>query len=124
VTTGAHWDQHLGFSALQALQTAKAGVLPRGLAYDLRNLADRLDDEREPAAPAEADKSALARIRALELGRVLAQKAVSPEGTTAIWARLSPTTQAQSAVSCADLRRVCNELIITRALTALNEGSE
>ncbi|KAB2965021.1 MAG: type III-B CRISPR-associated protein Cas10/Cmr2 [Thermoanaerobaculia bacterium] len=107
VLVGGKWDELPSFRALQNAQDPDAGSLPRGLAYDLRHLAERLAGE----------DSALSPIRALEVDRVLDQKNVGNDATRTLWARLGDRD-----LSVARLTRVCDEMIATRALAALDGG--
>lgn len=59
--------------------------------------------------------SALNPIRALEVDRVLMQKDVGQSATSAVWARLGDRD-----LACARLARTCDELIVTRAIAALD----
>lgn len=108
VLVGGKWDDLPNFRALQNAQDPNAGSLPRGLAYDLRRVAERLTGE----------DSALNPIRALEVDRVLKQKDVGSNATSAVWARLGDRDLAS-----ARLARTCDELIVTRALAGL-EGED
>jgi CRISPR-associated protein Cmr2 len=108
VLVGGKWEELGGLRALQVAQDPSAGSVPRGLAYDLRRVADRL----------KGDDPALNAIRALEVERVLRQKDINGEATTAIWARLGSRD-----LSAERLSRACDELIVTRALAAL-DGEE
>lgn len=105
VLVGGKWDDLPNFRALQSAQDPNAGSLPRGLAYDLRRVAERLSGE----------DSALNPIRALEVDRVLRQKDVGNHATSAVWARLGDRD-----LSSARLTRTCDELIVTRALAAID----
>lgn len=109
VLVGGQWSDLAGFRALQAAQDPTqdpgAGSIPRGLAYDLRRVADRLND----GAPG------LNAIRALEVDRVLLQKDIGKHATRALWARLGDRDLAAD-----QLTRTCDELIVTRALAALD----
>jgi len=75
------------------------------LRADLRRVADRLTGE-DPA---------LNGIRALEVDRVLKQKDVGQDATSAVWARLGNRD-----LLAAHLARACNEMIVTRALAAID----
>lgn len=106
VLIGGKWSELDSFRALQNAQDPSTGSLPRGLAYDLRRVAERLNGE----------DSALNEIRALEVDRVLKQKEVGNDTTSAVWGRLGNRN-----LSYARLTRTCDELIVTRALAALDE---
>ncbi len=105
VLVGGKWADLPSFRALQNAQDPNAGSLPRGLAFDLRRVVERLTGE----------DSALNPIRALEVDRVLKQKDVGSNATSAVWARLGDRD-----LSSARLTRTCDELIVTRALAALD----
>lgn len=105
VLIGGKWSELDSFRALQNVQEPSTGSLPRGLAYDLRRVAERLNRE----------DSALNEIRALEVDRVLKQKEVGNDETSAVWGRLGNRD-----LSYARLTRTCDELIVTRALAALD----
>lgn len=102
---GGKWEELPSIRALQDLQDPSAGSLPRGLAYDLRRVAERLT----------AKDPALNPIRALEVDRVLKQKDVEQAVSSAVWARLGDRD-----LSSTPLERTCDELIVTRALAAFD----
>jgi CRISPR-associated protein Cmr2 len=105
VLIGGKWADLPALRALQNAQDPNAGSLPRGLAYDLRRVAERLT----------GGDSALNPIRALEVDRMLSQKIVGRDATNAVWARLGDRD-----LSSERLTRTCDELIVTRALAALD----
>lgn len=107
VLIGGKWDELGGIRELQRLQDPGEDGMSRGLAHDLRRVADRLDGEA----------MGLATIRALEVDRVLRQKNLDQKGyvTAAIWARLGGRD-----LGARTLRGVCDELVVTRALAALD----
>lgn len=102
---GDKWENLQHFLALQHAQTPNTGALPRGLAYDLRHIAERLSGE-DPA---------LNRIRALEVERVFKQKGIGSEAASVVWTRLGDRD-----LSSEKLVRTCDELLVTRALAALD----
>jgi len=106
VLVGGKWDELPGFRALQNAQYPNTGSLPRGLAYDLRRIAERLAGECDE----------LNGIRALEVARVLKQKDVGDDAGNAVWARLGDRCK----VPFERLSRTCDELIVTRALAAFD----
>lgn len=108
VLIGGRWSELASLRALQNAQEPSTGSLPRGLAYDLRRVAERLN----------AADSRLNEIRALEVDRVLKQKEVGNDAASAVWCRLGDRN-----LSHARLTRTCDELIVTRALAAL-EGED
>ncbi|MGE3965949.1 MAG: type III-B CRISPR-associated protein Cas10/Cmr2 [Planctomycetota bacterium] len=105
VLVGGKWSDLPAFRALQNAQDPNVGSLPRGLAYDLWRVVERLAGE----------DSALNPIRALEVDRVLNQKDLGHHATSAVWARLGGRD-----LSYACLMRTCDELVVTRALAALD----
>lgn len=107
IVVGGKWDALPALRELQLLQDVKEGVLPRGLAYDLRGVADRLESEEEP--------SSLATIRGLEVERVLAQKELPKSASDALWNRLGSRD-----VDASKLRTVCDELLVSRALAGMD----
>lgn len=108
VLVGGKWSDLPAFRMLQDAQEPGASALPRGLAYDLQRVAERLTSLT-------GEDPALNPIRALEVDRVLTQKDVGEQAVTAVWARLGDRE-----LSSTRLRRTCNELIVTRALAALD----
>lgn len=105
VLVGGKWEALPSVRALQNAQDPNEGSLPRGLAYDLRRVAERLSGK----------DSALNPIRALEVDRVLAQKDIGSNATKAVWARLGDRN-----LSYESLTRTCDALVVTRALAALD----
>lgn len=105
VVVGGKWNELPDFRALQDAQNPSEGSLPRGLAYDLRRIAERLTGQDLALNP----------IRALEVHRVLEQKDVGNSAARAVWARLGDRD-----LPSERLTRTCGELIVTRALAALD----
>lgn len=126
---GGKWEELASIHALQELQEPGVGILPRGLAYDLRRVAERLtvkhlalkansalevdlEINRKKAA---AENATLNAIRALQVDRVLKQKDVEQAASSAVWARLGNRD-----LSAIRLERTCDELTVTRVLAALD----
>lgn len=107
VLVGDKWGELSNFRALQNAQDPNTGSLPRGLAHDLWRVAERL----------KGDDTALNPIRALEVERVLKQKDVGEVDMSVLWARLGDRKR----VCSKRLVRLCNELLVTRALAAFEE---
>ncbi len=106
---GGKWERLRLLRELQRHQGHATGTIPRGLAYDLRNVAINL----------QGDAPELASIRRLEIERVLRQKALALVATKAICERLGPDD-----IDHTVLQQLCDELLVTRALAGLDgEGA-
>lgn len=108
VLVGGKWPSLASFRNMQRLQEPQYGAIPRGLAYDLGGISNRLhgDDPR------------LNSIRTLELDRVLRQKHLDEAVVEAIWDHIG-----RRDLDADTLKRACDELVVTRALAAL-DGDE
>lgn len=106
---GDKWGELPNIRALQEAQEPNTGLLPRGLAHDLWRVAEAL----------KGDSTELKSVRALEVERVLKQKDIGEDGRNVLWARVGDRKR----VCSNRLVRLCNELLVTRALAAL-EGED
>jgi CRISPR-associated protein Cmr2 len=112
---GGKWSQLDALAELQTLQDCGARSLPRGLAYDLRRISERLDPRRQPDG---VDTDDLARVRMLEFRRVAQQKRDSLDARA--WDALLARLGSGERLDVETLNRLSRELIVTRALAALD----